>query len=666
MSTAERAQVLGRQYLRAIEPFVSSDGEDLRRVRLRAAVLYEAFTALFSQLYGWEPAKSNQARPESIRLFALTRGETIAPQLKEAALEFARIDPQLDEARETAAHRLGELLDLLLASEQSGERRRLGSYFTPHQVARSLIERSFEYLVPQLERAWASTLDDRPLLTVCDPACGGGAFLVEAIRRIQLECVQRFGDDVETAWTKATRCAYGIDISPLAIATTEAALALLSPTKTTEWNGRFQVGDALLDTRNDPAPAKARAQELSFVRLPRPRFDVASAFASVFSSSAAGFDWIVGNPPWVAFQGRATHHIAKELRAFYRARYIAFSGYPTTQGMFAERAVELAPRGVVSLLVPSSLSDLDGYAPTRKIVTKKHRVAEPLLEFGQDVFAQVVQPCFGLIAVAKEHEEAGHETPFQLEERARLGASAQKVEAPVCLKRLENAPLLPHTTFGELGFQSNTKVVENLFRRGEAPMPPFTIGLLEGRCVREFVQTAPRVFINPDRELLRSFKANLRQPEIYQRVDFVVRQTAAYTIAARHSGAYFRNSLIAGYAAEELDVDLLVGLLNSALYRCIHLSCQRDARQATFPQVKVAHLRRLPAPPPHQEHRARVRNLSTQATLAGGLDQTARTALDYAVFQLFEFSEEEGQQIVDYLLARQPRALAGLSTPGAA
>lgn len=650
MNSDDRAQALSKQYQHVVESILKA-GDTEAALRLRASVVSVAYSSLFTQIYG---EKKQRERPPPSRLFALARAELIAPQLRRATLEFAMIDLDAEEPRVLAAHRLGELLDLLLASEKSGERRRLGSYFTPHQVARGLIERSFEFVVPQLQRVQA----ERPLLMLCDPACGGGAFLVEAIRRIQQECVERFSYEAEEAWAAATACAHGIDISPLAIATTEAALLLLAPTNSLQM-AHFQVGDALIDA---PIPRSASAdKEFDFSQLARARFNVAAAFPAVFSSSAEGFDWIVGNPPWVAFQGRATQPIEKELRAFYKARYVAFTGYPTTQGMFAERAVELAPRGVVSLLVPSSLSDLDGYAQARRAVTKSHRIAEPLLEFGQDAFAQVVQPCFGLIAVAKQLADAGSDAPFQLEERARLESSAQRVEAPACLKRLEQLPVLPPATFGELGFQSNTRVVRDLFRRGDAAVPPFTLGLLEGRCVREFVQTAPRVFLNPDREILRSFKVSLRQPEVYQAVDFVVRQTAAFTIAARHDGSYFRNSLIAGYASGDLDSDLLVGLLNSALYRCVHLSRQRDARQATFPQVKVAHLRRLPAPPAHPQARASVRELSALATQAGGLDHASRAALDRAVFQLFEFSEKEGEQIVNYLLARQPKALSSLN-----
>jgi hypothetical protein len=653
MKAETSAQALGGAYQRAkTQTGISSDSDPSRVVGLRARVLSEAFVLLMSDAHGPSDRSDQLARSA---FGSLQHEAPLEVDLLRSLGLFVQLDQvELGERRVLAAHRLGELLDLLLASERGVERRRLGSYFTPHLVARELVRRSFVHVLPRLQRA-APTLDtESALLHVCDPACGGGAFLVEAVRQIAQFCSDELGLEPELAWRRAVAGAYGIDISPLAIATSRAVLSLLAPSST--WAGAHQllVGDALVDKR----PGRDEPSALSFSRIETPRFDVSSAFERVFSGPFSGFDWIVGNPPWVAFQGRATQHISPELRAFYRARYLAFTGYPTTQGMFAERAAELAPQGVISLLVPSSLSDLDGYQNARRRVTSSHQVAEPLLEFGQDAFEQVVQPCFGLIASAREERTEGSGAAFQLEERARLDSSAARVEPPSCLVDLWNLPPFPPETFGELGFQSNTKVVRTLFRRVGQAEPPFTIGLLEGRCVQEFRQTPPRVFINPDPEVLRPFKARLREVSVYQRVDFVVRQTASFTIAARHQGQYFRNSLIAGYATADLDADVLVGLLNSALYRCLHLSRQRDARQATFPQVKVAHLRSLPTPPRDNRLWDRVRTLSAQATAARALSPAARQQLDQAVFDLFGLSTAQSLEILEYLRSRAPQALA--------
>lgn len=547
--------------------------------------------------------------------------------LSEPARPFAQLQSAGAEMRWEAAHRLGETLDLLVAVERGAERKSTGSYFTPKSIARNVLERAWPYVmdVPQVKKG--------ALPAILDPACGGGAFLVEAVRCVarSLSALSSSEGVSDAALSRAVRCAHGIDISSVAVATAQAALALLAPDSLDESGTRFVVADALLD-------------------------DTGRALAG-----RSGFDWIVGNPPWVAFQGRATQPITAELRSFYRQRYTAFSGYPTTHGMFAERATELGPGGVISLLVPSSLADLDGYTSARAAVAKNHDVQEPLLEFGQDAFERVVQPCFGLIAAPRPSSprtiapEPGRR--WVLEERARLSATADRITPPECLAPLDALPRLPKETFGELGFQSNTAVVHELFQRGAGPVPPYTLALLEGRCVQEFRQGAPRVFLHPNAARLQELKVRLRDSGVYGRVDFVVRQTASFTIAACHGGQAFRNSLIAGYAQPELDVHLLVGLLNSALYRCLHLSRQRDARQATFPQVKLAHLRALPIPPPDRDKRAFVSRLSAQATQRGGLTEQLRDELDRAVFELFGLSRPQAREVIEYLRARAPRAL---------
>jgi predicted RNA methylase len=90
----------------------------------------------------------------------------------------------------------------------AGERRARGAFYTPPAVARELA-------------TWALRDLDDPL--VCDPACGGGAFLL-------------------AAWDAGARRLVGIDVDPLAIAVCEAVLWLAGAT------AELVVGDALLTT----------------------------------------------------------------------------------------------------------------------------------------------------------------------------------------------------------------------------------------------------------------------------------------------------------------------------------------------------------------------------------------------------------------------------------
>jgi hypothetical protein len=210
-----------------------------------------------------------------------------------------------------------------------------------------------------------------------------------------------------------------------------------------------------------------------------------------------------------------------------------------------------------------------------------------------------------------------------------------------------------------MGLQTNSAVTRQLLYRGTAPPAEFNYALLEGRNVAEFSLSAPRLFLKPDRAFLAAHRCRLRDPAEYGRVKVVIRQTAAITIAAAHDGTPFRNSLLAGFELPDFPSALTLGLLNSTLYRALHLAGRRDARQGAFPQVKIAHLRSLPAPPV-SVHRSRIVELSLEATRTG-LTTELRVALDAAVFAAFGISEEESQEIDSFVAGLSPRA--GLTTP---
>jgi hypothetical protein len=137
-------------------------------------------------------------------------------------------------------------------------------------------------------------------------------------------------------------------------------------------------------------------------------------------------------------------------------------------------------------------------------------------------------------------------------------------------------------------------------------------------------------------------------------VSFVVRQTAAVPIAAMHGGMPFRNSLLAGFDHADYSAQLIVGLLNSALYRALHLVARRDARQAAFPQVKIGHLRALPRPPPDQAQCERISALVRKAT-SDGINPALRAQLDHAVFELFAVPEDHRNEVLAVLAARAPK-----------
>lgn len=115
------------------------------------------------------------------------------------------------------------------------ERKRTGSYYTPPELVRELIDHA---LVPVMEErlAAAKTTEEKQRmlldLHVCDPASGSGHFLLAAARRIARELARlRTGEEEPTpeAFRVAVRdvirnCIYAVDKNPLAVDLCKVAL----------------------------------------------------------------------------------------------------------------------------------------------------------------------------------------------------------------------------------------------------------------------------------------------------------------------------------------------------------------------------------------------------------------------------------------------------------
>jgi N-6 DNA Methylase len=115
------------------------------------------------------------------------------------------------------------------------QRKETGSYYTPPELVRELIESA---LVPVMEarRDAAKTKDEKELallsLTICDPAAGSGHFLLAAARRVGRELAIVRSSEAEPApetYRAALRdvirhCLYAVDKNPLAVDLCKVAL----------------------------------------------------------------------------------------------------------------------------------------------------------------------------------------------------------------------------------------------------------------------------------------------------------------------------------------------------------------------------------------------------------------------------------------------------------
>lgn len=306
---------------------------------------------------------------------------------------------------------------------KSAARKRLGVYYTPSEFTRFLVEQTVE---PVIDARWAAirerhglTADDldaappdkwtascwRDCLTalkeikVCDPACGSGAFLIQAYEVLEAryldvaEHLDRFDHaeavelDDQIPDLILHHNLFGVDLSPQAVEIAQLALWLRSARRgktLADLSANIVCGNSLVADRGvDP-----RA------------LDWKATFPAVFAGDSPGFDGVVGNPPWERlklqereFFAHSAPEIANAVNAATRRRLIAaletkqpelYASYLEAKGraestlahvrsagafpltatgdintyaVFAELARKLvAPHGRVGLLVPSGIA----------------------------------------------------------------------------------------------------------------------------------------------------------------------------------------------------------------------------------------------------------------------------------------------------------------------
>jgi N-6 DNA Methylase len=139
------------------------------------------------------------------------------------------------------------------------ERKESGSYYTPTSLVECLLDSALNPLLDEAtargtaEGKVAALLD----LTVCDPACGSGHFLVAAARRIAKRiAAEETGEseppepEIRKALRRVVgRCIYGVDVNPMAAELAKVSLWLeaLEPGKPLSYlDQNIRVGNSLL------------------------------------------------------------------------------------------------------------------------------------------------------------------------------------------------------------------------------------------------------------------------------------------------------------------------------------------------------------------------------------------------------------------------------------
>jgi hypothetical protein len=118
------------------------------------------------------------------------------------------------------------------AAEQRGNQRKTtGSYYTPDSLVQALLDTALDPVLDRIEAEAADPAGELLKLTVIDPACGSGHFLLAAARRIATRLARIRADgtpslaDFRHALRDVARsCLHGVDRNPMAVELTKVAL----------------------------------------------------------------------------------------------------------------------------------------------------------------------------------------------------------------------------------------------------------------------------------------------------------------------------------------------------------------------------------------------------------------------------------------------------------
>lgn len=143
------------------------------------------------------------------------------------------------------------------AAEQKGNQRKTtGSYYTPDSLVQALLDTALDPVLDKTETEAADPAAALLKLSVIDPACGSGHFLLAAARRIatrvarsRAEGTPSLADFRHALRDVARNCIHGVDRNPMAVELTKVALWIETVDPGLPlgfFDAQIRCGDALL------------------------------------------------------------------------------------------------------------------------------------------------------------------------------------------------------------------------------------------------------------------------------------------------------------------------------------------------------------------------------------------------------------------------------------
>ncbi|SFN37386.1 TaqI-like C-terminal specificity domain-containing protein [Salegentibacter flavus] len=306
--------------------------------------------------------------------------------------------------------------------KQTSKRKKDGVFYTPKYITKYIVENTVgklcddkknelnfheeEYFEVKkgthknTKKKLLQTLDDYRYwllqLTICDPACGSGAFLNQALDFLIKE--HRYIDELKAKVlggalvfsdienTILENNIYGVDINEESVEIAKLSLWLRTAQprrKLNDLSSNIKCGNSLID---DPKVAGKKA------------FKWEEEFKDVFENG--GFDVVIGNPPYVR------HELIKEIKPYLKKVFNCFNGTADLYTYFYEKGLKiLNSQGKFGFITPNKFIESNYGSSLRKFLDDYNIIK--IIDFGElPVFSDAATfPCILIINKGVKKEE---------------------------------------------------------------------------------------------------------------------------------------------------------------------------------------------------------------------------------------------------------------------
>ncbi len=289
--------------------------------------------------------------------------------------------------------------------KQKSKRKKDGVFYTPKYITKYIVENTVGKLCEEKKAALGfqeeeyfkgrknrnkSTIENLVnildtyrtwllQLSICDPACGSGAFLNQALDFLIKE--HRYIDELKAKLlggglvfsdienTILENNIYGVDINEESVEIAKLSLWLRTAQprrKLNDLSSTIKCGNSLIDDKKVAGDKAFKWEE---------------EFPEVFKNG--GFDVVIGNPPYLRVQGLRESFEKESI--FFENCYISATGRFDIYVLFIEKAFELINlKGEASFILPHKFLISDFGNGIRKFLAE-NKAVKSLIKFGSEM-----------------------------------------------------------------------------------------------------------------------------------------------------------------------------------------------------------------------------------------------------------------------------------------